>query len=473
MNPLEHHPITGSIAALCLLLAGCSPSVPQGSLIVTQTPSLDRKASLPYSEGSRIVAIPPDGKPEAATLLTPGLAAAGQPALSPDGSQLLFTGRKDKTDPWQVYRIQLHPKLSPPEKLTQQPHGAAFPAWLPNGHFIFISPPPTTVPPPITTPAIYAQSFEDGFAEQLTHTTRPVKDLTVLQDGRILFVSEIAAPPNPADALFTINNDGTEITAFAATHDSPSLIRHPRELPDGRVAFFAKPTTGPDQRETLQQVQLSHPFSSRQTLLTPNTAPAYFEPGPANTILVSQLIHPSASPGPTLGCISRLQPNGEPHDRGFDDPAYIDLEVVHVSPTSKPMGRLSTIDTNLSYGRILCLNANFTEQAAAGHPGTPAKWVRFSTPAPNSTPRVLGEAPIHEDGSFLATLPADLPLTLQTLDAQRQPIATLHTPFWLRPGENRACVGCHEPHNHAPQNLRPVAVNFPPEPLASNLTLAP
>jgi hypothetical protein len=472
MKPLTPPVLISGLAALCLFLSACSPSIPQGSLIITQTPALDRTTSLPYSEGSRIVAIPPDGKPDTARLLTPNLSAAGQPALSPDGSQLLFTGRKDKTDPWQVYRIHLHPKLSPPEQLTELAHGAAFPAWLPNGHFIFISPAPSRHPPSDPPSAIYSQSLQDGSAEQLTHSSLPITDLTVLLDGRILFVSEIPAETTPADALFTINNDGTEVTAFAAVHDSPSQIRHPRELPDGRIAFFAKPTTGPDQRETLQQVQLSHPFSSRELLHIPDGSPQSFEPGPTNTILYSQLIHPSTSPGPTLGSISRLQPDGKAHG-GFDDPGFIDLEAVQISPKPHPMGRLSTVDNHLNYGRILCLNANFTGQQNSGNPTPPAKWVRFSTPAPNSTPRALGEAPIHEDGSFLATLPADLPLTLQTLDAQRQPIATLHTPFWLRPGENRACVGCHEPHNHAPQNLRPVAVNFPPEPLASNLTLAP
>jgi hypothetical protein len=36
-------------------------------------------------------------------------------------------------------------------------------------------------------------------------------------------------------------------------------------------------------------------------------------------------------------------------------------------------------------------------------------------------------------------------------------------PFlWLQPGENRACVGCHEPRNHAPRNTRPLAAQLEP-----------
>jgi hypothetical protein len=439
---------------------------------VTQTPTLNQSSTHLYPEGSRIIALPPGGKPDDAKVLTPGLSAAGQPALSPDANQLLFTARRNSTEPWQVYRVQLHPKIRPPEKLTKQTQGAAFPAWLPNGHFVFISPPPSTNPKPDRPPAIYSQSLEDGHVEQLSHSTRPITDLTVLNDGRILFVSEIHTPDGTADALFTINNDGTECTAFAAIHDTPTRIRHPRELHHGRVAFLARPITGTDQRESLQQVELSHPFSSRQTMPLSGPSPTSFEPGPNHSILLSHLYHPSVQPGPITGFISSVDSNGETTD-GFDDPNYIDLQAVPLSPKANPMGRLSTIDRNLSYGRILCLNANFAEQAATGNPPAPAKWVRFLTPESNSTTRVLGEAPVHKDGSFLATLPADLPIILETLDAQQQVIRSLHTPFWLRPGENRACIGCHEPHNHAPENLRPIAVNFPPEPLASSLTLVP
>jgi len=34
--------------------------------------------------------------------------------------------------------------------------------------------------------------------------------------------------------------------------------------------------------------------------------------------------------------------------------------------------------------------------------------------------------------------------------------------LWLQPGENRACVGCHEPRNHAPRNIRPQAAQRDP-----------
>ena len=53
-------------------------------------------------------------------------------------------------------------------------------------------------------------------------------------------------PPTPPEssnsvsgpALFTINNDGTEITAFAGPEDSASAIQQPRLLADGRVVFL-------------------------------------------------------------------------------------------------------------------------------------------------------------------------------------------------------------------------------------------
>jgi hypothetical protein len=34
--------------------------------------------------------------------------------------------------------------------------------------------------------------------------------------------------------------------------------------------------------------------------------------------------------------------------------------------------------------------------------------------------------------------------------------------LWLQPKENRGCVGCHEPRNHSPRNIRPLATQREP-----------
>jgi hypothetical protein len=57
---------------------------------------------------------------------------------------------------------------------------------------------------------------------------------------------------------------------------------------------------------------------------------------------------------------------------------------------------------------------------------------------------LLGEATVHEDGSWAALVPANVPLHLQAID--KFGMAIVNEPVWFsaRPGESRFCGGCHE-----------------------------
>jgi hypothetical protein len=75
--------------------------------------------------------------------------------------------------------------------------------------------------------------------------------------------------------------------------------------------------------------------------------------------------------------------------------------------------------------------------------------------------RALGEVPIQMDGSFLAEVPANVPLGFEALDENGQVLRREAPMFWVRPSENRCCAGCHEPRNRSPHNHRPLAVGVP------------
>ena len=85
---------------------------------------------------------------------------------------------------------------------------------------------------------------------------------------------------------------------------------------------------------------------------------------------------------------------------------------------------------------------------------------------------------MQADGSFLAEVPADVPLGFESLDENGRVLRHEAPMLWVRPAENRSCIGCHEPRNRAPHNQRPLAVSVPvtrltlnvvaPEPRKSN-----
>ena len=73
----------------------------------------------------------------------------------------------------------------------------------------------------------------------------------------------------------------------------------------------------------------------------------------------------------------------------------------------------------------------------------------------------LGEVLVQADGSFLAEVPADMPIGFESLDENGRVLRNEAPMIWVRPAENRSCIGCHEPHNRAPHNHRPLAVSVP------------
>jgi hypothetical protein len=63
---------------------------------------------------------------------------------------------------------------------------------------------------------------------------------------------------------------------------------------------------------------------------------------------------------------------------------------------------------------------------------------------------VLGTVPVEADGSAHFTAPAGVPLLFQALDASGQAVQIMRSATYLQPGETVTCIGCHEPHHHAP-----------------------
>jgi len=64
--------------------------------------------------------------------------------------------------------------------------------------------------------------------------------------------------------------------------------------------------------------------------------------------------------------------------------------------------------------------------------------------------RPLGTVPVNPDGSVALTVPAGLPLQLQTLDENGLAVMTMRSFIYLHPGETQTCVGCHEQRSSSP-----------------------
>ena len=70
--------------------------------------------------------------------------------------------------------------------------------------------------------------------------------------------------------------------------------------------------------------------------------------------------------------------------------------------------------------------------------------------------------PVEADGSAHFVVPANRNVYFEALDARHREIQRMRSVVCLKPGERRACVGCHEPRTTSPPNLLPLAATRPP-----------
>jgi hypothetical protein len=67
--------------------------------------------------------------------------------------------------------------------------------------------------------------------------------------------------------------------------------------------------------------------------------------------------------------------------------------------------------------------------------------------------RIVGTAPVAEDGSVAFQAPAGQPLFFQLLDEHGMAVMTMRALTYLQPGEEAGCMGCHESRHTAPDRL--------------------
>jgi hypothetical protein len=161
----------------------------------------------------------------------------------------------------------------------------------------------------------------------------------------------------------------------------------------------------------------------------------------------------------------------------FNDPQWNSIEATLVTARDEPAGHTSAVMPGASRGTVLCLNVNDSSESAAAGNLAPAAELRVFALAGAGQQHTLGKVPVASDGSVLVYLPVGVPLGFDTLDAQGHLLRHQPAFVWLQPGENRACVGCHEPRNHSPRNIRPLAamrdpanLDFPKQTTAPNAT---
>lgn len=152
----------------------------------------------------------------------------------------------------------------------------------------------------------------------------------------------------------------------------------------------------------------------------------------------------------------------------YDDPEMADIDPVPVYSRPLPKILAPVVNRGKDTGRIYCVSA-FNSDLPYDH--ATVKYVRVIaarqqglTMNANASfrTRILGQVPLEKDGSFYVEVPADTPLRFVLLDANEETIIHESEFNYVRPGETKGCIGCHEPKDDYIQPILPMATQHPP-----------
>jgi hypothetical protein len=433
-------------ASIALLLPACgflteAAQAPSADFIVTAAPVYEPLAALRGGErfprGAQLLLVHA-GKAEP---LVTGFAATADANVSFDGKTVLFAGKKEAGDTWQIWELTLA-DLSI-RKAISTAADAERPFYLPGGRMVWAQREPW---------GFQLESAEDGHLPgytflnptagpgvlPLTYTQASAFPADVLADGRILFEAGFPLGSGSTPELFLVYADGSGVESYRCDHGRARWGG--RQLASGDVVF----THG----ATLAR------FTSPLATETPVVAPhAEYAGAIAETASGAWLV--SARAAANTHYAIKLWKQGSPALQTVLTLTGKNLvEPVLVAPRTTPKRHPSGLH-DWSYANMMALDARLSREGDLK--SAPAS-VRLEMLDAQGHVVVTGTAPIELDGSFFVKTPADKPIRFALLNAKGAVVRQERGWFWIRSGEQRICVGCHVGPERASENRVPAVL---------------
>jgi hypothetical protein len=455
-----------------------------------------------YGEGARIVVVHGD---LSVRVLSNGFHGACDPEVSFDATRILFAGKRNATDNWNIYEMAIDG--SNVRQITRGIGDCRSPGYQ-STLYTIISTKPWYQLTFVSNAAgvmneygsavatnLYSCKLDGSAVRRLTFNLSDDMDPVIMSDGRLLLASWQRSSLDRGllgrVGLFGINIDGADYTQFAG--DVGRRIKHmPCTTTGGLVVFVEAARLPWDGAGCLSCVSVRRPLHSYRPI-TRESDGLFHSPSPLpdGRILVSR----RPRDGTRTHAVYRLDPSNGKAEPVFDDPRYHDVQARLVHPRPEPDGRSSVVTEKDPHGKLYCLNVYNSDLR---HPswmptasvsrlrvleGVPLKssnrdaYVpaieRLSGCVPGSTVngipplvqrRILGEIDVAPDGSFNIEIPANTPIELQILDADGMALRSCGW-IWAKNHEPRGCIGCHEDGELTPENWYRRALSRPSIPL--------
>lgn len=373
-----------------------------------------------------------------ARLLVEGFAASADANVGFDGETVLFAGKREPSDPWQIWELTL--KDHSVRRLIAGTRDAIKPFYLPGGRLVYAR--QTASGFELTaagrsdlsvTAAVDANA--GSVLVPLTYVRASTIPTEVLADGRILFESGFPLGSGSTPELYLVYSDGSGVESYRCDHGAARWGG--KQLASGDVVF----THG------TSLARFTSPLAQEASIVAPR---AMYTGGVVETRSADWLV--SARSGVDSHYALKLW---EPRTAVLANLLAISgsdlVDPVVVAARIRPR-RHPTALHNWTYANMLALDARLSR---SGDLKVAPASVRLEVQDAAGQALVQGTAPVEADGSFFVKTPADQPIRFSLLDDKGAVIRQEQGWFWIRRGEQRICVGCHTGPERSSENRVP------------------
>jgi len=419
--------------------------------------------------------------------------AVADPDISYDGTKVIFAMRRNNNESFDIYELNLigAPKLN---RLTTSTFDECDPAYLPNGKIVYTSN-QRNIRDEYERREVENLFTMDGDGKNpqcVSFNNSDDFDPFVLSDGRVAWTRWEHHGNQNRFPLFFTHPDGKSTFLLFGTHQGGFTRNffHARELPDRKLVAVMSNRVLVDHgplvilnAETTSDPHKEGDFAN----ITPST------PVDMDDDKLGYFKYPFPLPDGRL--VTSYSPNGPEDDYGlytigrdggnltllYNDPSTHELDAVVVAPRFKPTVVPEQIDRNDSTGVFVNQNVYFRQDrdgqvrpnaalqeikqvmVIEGIPVPPnERDMDIGMNTPFERRRVLGVAPVYADGSFSIRVPANIPISFNTLDSLGRAVVIKRSWLYARPGEKVTnCTGCHGPRGQK-SNDNPIALSQTP-----------
>ncbi|MGB4293944.1 MAG: hypothetical protein WBJ37_13815 [Bacteroidales bacterium] len=433
------------------LIVSCSDKN-RGKLIITREEISDNRfdyvtgKTWRYPEKSSLIEIDITAGKKNPIVLTGNFYSACSPDVSYDGKKILFAGKINRDDYWQIYEMKLSSRKF--RKVIDLPDNCTDPLWLPGGRILFVksSHNDTTG----ITHNLYTCLPDGSDLRQVTFHPHADFAPSLLADGRVIFITKRLYPSKSSHLCYVMRPDGTKADKYFSPEKGSVLLCRARENNDGNI-YFIESSDINGEGGMLFSVHRNRPLHTRKSY------PSFG--GGFRAVYISQAGEVYVSwkkPGENKFGIYRYDTTGQnPPEPVYEENDFklTDVIVAEIHPRQKKLP--SEVDFGVKSGQIMCQDINVLGPELLK--GKKAGRIELLGVGVS-----LGEVDVEKDGSFYLKPLANMPFRIQTIDEKGNVLNGPSGWIWMRPNERRGCVGCHEDPELVPENRVPLAVKkFP------------